>query len=378
MKTPTIDRPEPVSQWAAPPKAAPAVAIPTTEKASPSVATTGAVNDVHASVQLHDEKLHGDEFDVLGIAKMLGMEFWNHIFLKIVFSMFVARMLVPLAIIATNDMSGIEFWAGIVAVLLAPLCYAFFIAKSDKPYLITRLCIQWVLFAVGFVLVSLLGIRGLTECLLLIAATGGLLAGAAFLGCQFIKSKTPDAEDAAAGKASLAGFAKETLANVLGIGLGLSLCVGSHLAASSLQSQAQAVRFVGKPAPALNFISSTDEDWSLENQQGKVVVVEYWSPHCLPCVAAIGTLEQVHTQFSQHKDFELVSVSLGNKESSIEIHETIEDPWALVFPAEPGELGFKPAHIPMAYIIDRDGTVYAAGISADQLDAELSKLFAGK
>ena len=109
-----------------------------------------------------------------------------------------------------------------------------------------------------------------------------------------------------------------------------------------------------------------------------MVVVEYWSPHCLPCVAAIGTLEQVHTQFSQHKDFELVSVSLGNKESSIEIHETIEDPWALVFPAEPGELGFKPAHIPMAYIIDRDGTVYAAGISADQLDAELSKLFAGK
>ena len=138
----------------------------------------------------------------------------------------------------------------------------------------------------------------------------------------------------------------------------------------------QVIRCVGKPAPALNFVSADNEAWSLEGQQGKVVVIEYWSPHCMPCVAAIGTLERIQNEFGQREDFELVSVSLGREKNSVEMFETIDNPWTLVFPVEAKELGFEPAHIPMAYIIDRDGTVYAAGISATRLEEELPQLFA--
>ena len=95
----------------------------------------------------------------------------------------------------------------------------------------------------------------------------------------------------------------------------------------------------------------------------------------MPCVAAIGSLEKIQNQYGAREDFVLVSVSLGDKESSVTMFETIDNPWKLVFPAEPKELGFAPAHIPMAYIIDRDGTVHSAGISASQLEEELPELF---
>ena len=282
-------------------------------------------------------------------------------------------MLVPLSVVLTNDLSGIEFWTGIVTILAAPLCYAFCIARSGTPNLLARIGIQAVLFVACFILTSLAGIRGWTEGLLLAAAACGLLAGGAILGNVFQKEQTEKTKSPA--EASLLGFLKESIGGVLSIVLGLSICIGSRFAAANLDAQVQVIRCVGKPAPAMHFVSADEENWVIEDQQGKVVVVEYWSPHCMPCVAAIGSLEKIQNQYGAREDFVLVSVSLGDKESSVTMFETIDNPWKLVFPAEPKELGFAPAHIPMAYIIDRDGTVHSAGISASQLEEELPELF---
>lgn len=349
MKTTTTYDAEPVSQWAG-------------SQATPvSTESTSVPGEQNA------------EFDILAVAKMLGKELSNFFVLKIFVSIILVRVLVPLSVILTNDLSGIEFWAGIVTVLAAPLCYAFCIARSDKPYLFTRLGVQAVLFAVCFVLASLIGFHGWPEGLLLAGSACGLLAGGAVLGNTFKKKQPEEAEVPA--EASLLGFLKESLGGVLAIAVGLGLCVGCRYASASLDAQVQTLRCVGKSAPAMNFVSADEEAWSLEAQQGKVVVVEYWSPHCIPCVAAIGTLERIQNQYGAREDFELVSVSLGNQQSSVEMFETIDNPWKLVFPNDSEALGFEPAHIPMAYIIDRDGTVYAAGISAKQLEQELPKLF---
>jgi len=313
---------------------------------------------------------------VLTVAKTLGREVWNFAILKFFFSLMFARVLVPLSVVLTNDLSGVEFWAGIVAVLVAPLCYAFCIARSGKPFLFARLGVQAVLFVLGFVLTSLIGFRDWPEGLLLAGAACGLLAGGAMLGNMFKKEqKAQEEKPKTPAEASVLGFFKESAGSVLGIALGLSLCVGSRYAAASLDARVQAIRCVGKPAPAMNFASADEEAWTLEGQQGKVVVVEYWSPYCMPCIAAIGSLEKIQNQYGERDDFEMVSVSLGDEASSVKIFETIDNPWKFVFPTESEELGFEPAHIPMAYIIDRDGKVYAAGISAKQLEKELPKLF---
>ncbi len=319
------------------------------------------------------------EFDILAAIKTLGMEFWNFFLLKIFFSYMLVQVLKPLSVIVTNDLTGVEYWTVIVTILAAPLCYAFSIAKSEKPFLVSRVSIQAVLFAFGFLLTALVGFRGWPEGVLLAIAACGLLVGGAFLGSSLrrgiCKKSQPQNTDAPS-EASILGFLKESVSGVLGIALGLGLCIGSRYAATSLEAQVQVIRCVGKPAPALNFVSADNEAWSLEGQQGKVVVIEYWSPHCMPCVAAIGTLERIQNEFGQREDFELVSVSLGREKNSVEMFETIDNPWTLVFPVEAKELGFEPAHIPMAYIIDRDGTVYAAGISATRLEEELPQLFA--
>lgn len=360
MKATATYEAEPVSQWAAP--------MDTTAPAETTVADPSSpAESIGASVE------RNSGFDILLAAKTLGIELWNFFLLKVLFSYLVFQVLVPLSVVLTNDLSGIEFWTGIVTILAAPLCYAFCIARSEKPHLVHRLGIQAILFALCFILTSLVGFRGWSEGILLAAAAVGLLVGGAFLGSALRKEKTQKADSSSG--ASVLGFFKESIGGVLAIALGLGLCQGSRYAAASLEAQVQVIRCVGKPAPALNFVSADDEDWSLEDQQGKVTVVEYWSPHCMPCIAALGTLERIQKKFGPREDFDLVSVSTGSETSSVEMFETIENPWALVFPTDPEELGFEPAHIPMAYIIDRDGTVYAAGLSAEQLEEELSGLF---
>ena len=112
--------------------------------------------------------------DILAVAKMLGKEVGNFFLLKVVFSLMLAQVLVPLSVILTNDLSGIELWTGIVTILAAPLCYAFCIARSGKPYLLARLGVQAVLFVLGFILTSLVGFRDWPEGLLLAGATCGL------------------------------------------------------------------------------------------------------------------------------------------------------------------------------------------------------------
>ena len=57
---------------------------------------------------------------ILAVAKMLGKEVGNFVLLKVVFSFMLVQVLVPLSVILTNDLSGIEFWTGIVTILAAP------------------------------------------------------------------------------------------------------------------------------------------------------------------------------------------------------------------------------------------------------------------
>ena len=56
---------------------------------------------------------------ILAVAKMLGKEVGNFVLLKVVFSFMLVQVLVPLSVILTNDLSGIEFWTGIVTILAA-------------------------------------------------------------------------------------------------------------------------------------------------------------------------------------------------------------------------------------------------------------------
>jgi len=180
------------------------------------------------------------------------------------------------------------------------------------------LAVQAVLFVLGFILTSLVGFRDWPEGLLLAGATCGLLAGGAVLGNVFKKELKEETKSPC--EASFLGFFKESVGGVLAIALGLGMCAGSRYAAANLNAQVQALRCVGKPAPAMNFASADEEAWVLEDQQGKVVVVEYWSPHCMPCIAALGSLERIQNQYGEREDFELVSVSLGDKSWALSRH----------------------------------------------------------
>ena len=65
----------------------------------------------------------------------------------------------------------------------------------------------------------------------------------------------------------------------------------------SLQSTLQLLDMIGKPAPALmaeTWLNS--KEFKLSDQQGKVLVIDFWAPWCGPCRTVIPALVEIYKQ----------------------------------------------------------------------------------
>ncbi len=60
---------------------------------------------------------------------------------------------------------------------------------------------------------------------------------------------------------------------------------------------AGAVALKGKPAPKLKVRWRPDQQTIWDDLRGKVVVLDFWGTWCVPCVAAMSTLMEIHDQF---------------------------------------------------------------------------------
>ena len=67
------------------------------------------------------------------------------------------------------------------------------------------------------------------------------------------------------------------------------------------------VATVGKPAPKFDTINMQGDVWSLSNQKGQVVFVNFWATWCAPCREEMPSMQRLYAKLPKDK-FKMVAL----------------------------------------------------------------------
>ncbi|MCH5378002.1 MAG: TlpA family protein disulfide reductase, partial [Planctomycetes bacterium] len=132
---------------------------------------------------------------------------------------------------------------------------------------------------------------------------------------------------------------------------------------------------VGKPL-ALAGVTALGTEFDWDSYRGKVVLVDFWATWCGPCRAAMPHVKELYTELHE-KGFDVVGVNLDKDQEQLAKYlDENEIAWANLIGDEAREVAKKygVSAIPTMILVDRDGTVIAAGNKLDRLKPALDRL----
>ncbi len=148
---------------------------------------------------------------------------------------------------------------------------------------------------------------------------------------------------------------------------------------------AGARRASGGPAPDFTLPSLDGKSVRLSDYKGKIVLIDFWSTTCDPCMVEMPHLVDL---YKRHKDkgFVVLAISLDGPESRAQVNSVVHDK-DMIFPVlldeETAVVGkFNPKkEMPYTVLVDRDGHIlsrrggYTAG-AEKTLVSEVEKALA--
>ncbi len=140
--------------------------------------------------------------------------------------------------------------------------------------------------------------------------------------------------------------------------------------AESLAEETTAHPLVGKPAPDFSAELLDGTQWKLSQQQGKIVVLDFWATWCGPCIEAMPVIAEVTGALAE-QDVVLYTVNIG--ESGEEIKEFLQrlkiDVPVLLDPEAKLADSYAAEAIPQTVLIGKDGRIEAVHVGYSGLDA---------
>lgn len=138
--------------------------------------------------------------------------------------------------------------------------------------------------------------------------------------------------------------------------------------------------YLDQPAPLFTTTTLDGTSWSLEDQRGKVILIDFWASWCGPCIQAMPHLRKIHTKYGDREDFVMIGVSVddyrGNLLRSIDKHDVT---WEQLFEEGMGWENsvarlYEVDGIPHVLIVDQEGVIRAYDPAGRQIDRALEEL----
>ncbi|MBI4340054.1 MAG: TlpA family protein disulfide reductase [Chloroflexi bacterium] len=140
------------------------------------------------------------------------------------------------------------------------------------------------------------------------------------------------------------------------------------------------VKITAGPAPALSLPLLAGGQLTLLDLKGKVVMVDFWSSWCPPCIAEAADLEATYRRYAG-KGVEFVGVAIWDERGAVERHI---QKYRITYPNGLDDQGkvavdYGVRGIPEKFFVDRDGNLvkkFIGPASPEKLGAILDGLLA--
>ena len=142
----------------------------------------------------------------------------------------------------------------------------------------------------------------------------------------------------------------------------------------------------GREAPNFELPLLDGGTFRMEEQRGKVVVIDFWATWCGPCVRALPDMKKLQDAYADNPDVVLVGFSTDKEKDIDAVRKLVEKhglAYAVGLGAEAAKEAYKVEGIPCVVVVDRNGIVqgrkvgYAPTMVRD-LRAAVDSLLAGE
>lgn len=143
--------------------------------------------------------------------------------------------------------------------------------------------------------------------------------------------------------------------------------------------QAKYEKFIAKKAPDIVTQRLDGTEWRLEDQRGKVVLIDFWATWCVPCVAAMPRMKEVYEKYKSRQDFAMVGICLDkDRDAPVKFCEEHQILWPQLFEENRGwangvAVAFQTQAIPSVCIIDKKGVVAGMDLPREHIELTIEK-----
>lgn len=156
-------------------------------------------------------------------------------------------------------------------------------------------------------------------------------------------------------KNSSSHFNKHTLLNVLIVMMVWILLTSESFASSP----------VGKPFPSANFNTLDGGLWRTSDFTGRVMLVEFWSTDCVPCLKHVPQLRRLNEKWRKRKDVLLLGVATDKSMAPVKRYaKRHRIKWTQLCAGDKSVYSFLAQHAgvqevktPTFWIVDKEGKI---------------------